>query len=200
MLNKIKKYKKIILGGVAIFAALFVCYLIGQNIVLPARMESEGLLTYDGKVPELSMIQNSKNATYENQVATTDFPGGYNVGFVTVDGSQKAFLVTPGTAMNYEFEVTRDMEKLSFACGYHPQMEVGIANGAVLTIEIRSMADNTVLSEQEIIINDGDRENACEVDLSAYEGQSVRVRITCDPGENGDQSGDWIIVKYLAIE
>lgn len=200
MLNKIKKYKKIIVGGVAIFAALFVCYLIGQNIVLPARMESEGLLSYTGKVPVVSIIQDNKNVTYENQIATTDFPGGQNVGLITIDGSQKAYLVTPGTAMNYEVDVTRDMEKLTFACGYHPQMEVGIANGAVLTVEIRAVADNSILSVQEIIINDGDRENPCEVDLSAYEGQNVRVRIICDAGENGDQSGDWIILKYLAIE
>lgn len=200
MLGKMKKYKKIIVGAAGIFVALFVCYLIGQNIVLPSRMAKEGLLSYEGNMPEFSFIQNAKTLFYENQVQSTDYPGGQTVGLITIDGNEKAFLITPQTAIRYDLKLTKDMDKLSFVCGYHPAVEIGVADGANLTVEVISLAEETVLVQEKVEVMADGEEKAIEFDLSGFQGQEVRICISCDAGNAGDYSGDWIVFKNLVLE
>lgn len=198
--TKLRKYKKLIVGAVGIFAALFVCYLIGQNIVLPSRMAKEGLLSYEGNMPEFSFIQNAKTLFYENQVQSTDYPGGQTVGLITIDGNEKVFLITPETAIRYDLKLTKDMGKLSFVCGYHPLIESGVADGANLKLEVLSLSDETVLAEEKIAVLANGQEKAVDFDLSPFKGQQVRVRISCDAGDASDYSGDWIVLKNLVLE
>lgn len=195
-----KKNKKTILGAVGIFAALFVCYLIGQNIVLPNRLAKEGLTSYDGKVPEISFVKNPEYLIYEGQMASTDFPGGQTVGLITMDGNVKAFLVTPETAIHYDFMATNKTKEISFVAGYHPMIEAGVADGAVLRVEMISIEDNMLLAEKKVEVNTGTSDEIVELDLSQYKDQEIRVRISCEAGAAGDESGDWIVLKNLVLE
>lgn len=200
MMNTLKKYKKIIISGLGIFAALYVCYWIGQNITLPARLEKEGLLSHDNHVPEYSFLQNAEEVFYINQEARDDVPNGQSTGFITLDDGMKVFFMIPGTGLGSDIVMNKDMKELSFACGYHPLIEDGIADGAILNVEVTSKEDKSVLIEQEVEIAAGEREQIVEIDLSDVKEDEIRIQITCDAGNNNDESGDWIIVKYLVVE
>lgn len=200
MIGMYKKNKKIILGAVGIFVSLFVCYLIGQNIVLPNRLAKEGLTSYDGKVPEISFVQHPEYLIFEGKMASEDFPGGQTVGFITMDGNMKAFLVTPETAIYYDFMVTSKTKEISFVAGYHPMIEAGVADGAVLKVEVISIKDDMLLAEEVLEILPGASDEVIELELSQYKEQEIRVSISCEAGAAGDESGDWIILKYLVLE
>lgn len=200
MVAKIKKYKTPLLGVGVILVALYICYLIGQNIVLPARMSAEGLLSYDDKMPQYSFLQNAKDIFYENQVAKEDVVGGQTTGLITLEDNTKVLFVTPGTALRSDITLEEQANELSFVCGYHPMIEAGITNGAVIKAEVISLEDESVLLEEEIYIADGEREQIVEIDLSGIDEKNIRVRLSCSCGEENDDNGDWIIVKYLVVE
>lgn len=200
MLGKIKRYKKIIIGAVGIFVVLFICYLIGQNVVLPSRLAKEGLLSYSGNVPEFSFIQNSHMLFYENQEQSEEYPGGQNVGPITIDENQEGFLIVPKTAIRYDVKLTREMKTLSFVAGYHPTIEVGVADGAELKLQVISLYDETILAEEDVYVAADGSDTIVKFDLSAYKGKEVRIRISCESGSAGDYNGDWIVLENLVLE
>lgn len=199
-MNALKRYKKMIIAALAILGVLYICYWIGQNITLPARLAKEGLLSHDNHVPEYSFLQNDELVFYENQEARDDVPNGQSTGLITLDDGMKVFFMIPGTGFGSDIALTKDMEELSFACGYHPLIEDGVADGASIKVEILDVASGEVLLEQEVEVVSGERNCVVEIGLTQIDAEKIRINLSCTSGKNNDESGDWIVVKYLVVE
>ena len=69
-----------------------------------------------------------------------------------------------------------------------------------MTVEIVDLEDNSVIHSEIVEIPSTNTEESMELDLNAYSGKNVEIVLTCDAGQNGDESGDWIIIKNWAID
>lgn len=199
-MKKILKHKKKIFIACTIFVVLFVCYLIGQNIVLPSRLKKEGLATFDGNVPKYSFVQNFELVEYPDAETRDDVPGGSSASYMVLDGNQKVFFFIPGAKISQELLVENQYSRMSFACGYHPSIQEGIADGANVNVEIVDTTSGDVLFTDKIEIEDVSAYISEEIDLTKYRGMTIKVEFSCDSGKNGDESGDWIVIKNWAID
>ena len=199
-MKKILNNKRAIGVGISIFLVLFVCYLIGQNIVLPARLAKEGLLTFDGKVPVYSFVQNKDAVQYPENVQRDDVPGGLSANYMVLDGNQKVFFMTPSSTITSNLTIDNSWKRMSMVCAFHPGIAEGISDGASVTVEIVDLEDNSVIYSEIVEIPSTNTAESMELDLNAYSGKNVEIVLTCDAGQNGDESGDWIIIKNWAID
>lgn len=155
--------KTALLSVICIMAVLYVCYLIGQNVVLPKRMAKEGYLDENGKVPEYSVLKDFANYELEGE-ADADVPGGKTISKLTIGDDIEIedswrgnyIFMQPGTSMARELKFSSGYKELSFYCGIHPWIRKDITDGAELVVKVYSEDEQNPEIEERIQVNAGE--------------------------------------------
>lgn len=204
----VKRHKKSICVAFAIIVVLFICYLIGQNIVLPRRMKSAGYTDVDGNVPEYSILENFSTFALGGEGAA-DVPGSKTISKIefTKDNSDiseewlgNCIFMTPGTSFAKRMKIEKNCSKIDFEYGIYPDIEANVCDGADLIVEVYlDENDEPVIREKYKAQAENELERA-GIDITAYAGKEVTISFTCKDGGNDNQDGDWMMIKYPVIE
>lgn len=204
---RVKNSKKTILFTiVGVLAVLYVCYLIGQNVVLPKRMAKEGYLDENGNIPEYSILQDFANYELVGE-RDLDVPGGKTINKLKIgedsdveDSWRGSYIfMMPGTSMAKAIKFVPSYKKLSFYCGIHPWIQKDITDGARLTIIIYSEDKEHAEIEEQVQV-DAEEMKKVVIDLANVKGKSATLEISCDGGNAGDESGDWVLLEYPVVD
>lgn len=204
-MTRVLKHKKAIIVACSIFIVLFICYLIGQNIVLPSRMKAAGYVDINGNVPEYSIIENFNSFALGGQ-ADADVLGGKTIGMVELNKDNcdlsekwlgKSIFMTPGTSMAQRLYLAKKYNVVSFKYAMYPSITKSVSDGANIIIELYDDEDSEALLRKEYVVTpESDFENV-ELDISEFKGRELTLAISCDGGKNED--GDWVIIKNISI-
>ena len=204
----VKRHKKSICVACAIIVVLFICYLIGQNIVLPRRMKSAGYTDADGNVPEYSIMENINSFSFGGQKEMVDVPGSQTISVIELDENSnvsedmygKYIFMTPGTSFANRIDLSKKCDTLSFMYGIHPWIEKNVSDGVEIVVEVYTTEEGKPDIRKTFNAKAGEAMKLAEVDLSSVAGKEVTIGITCTAGESGDESGDWGMIRYPFIE
>lgn len=204
-MTKVLKHKKAIIVACSIFIVLFICYLIGQNIVLPSRMKAAGYVDINGNVPEYSIIENFNSFALGGQ-ADADVLGGKTIGMVELNKDNcdlsekwlgKSIFMTPGTSMAQRLYLAKEYNIVSFKYAMYPSITKSVSDGAKIIIELYDDEDSEAILRKEYVVTpECDFENV-ELDISEFKDRELTLAISCDGGENED--GDWILIKNASF-
>lgn len=186
-----KKIKLLLIVAVCIGA----CYGIGQY--RNSLKENIGISQEDTVYSENENCSEDEineeiwsNISFEGVKKTEDNPWNFNAGIFNMDGEGKCILLTPSTAVtvvNLE-----NVDKLSFQYEIHPQVK-DVSDGAELLIWGLDK-DNNIICEFNVEVDANSEWKKYELDLNEY-ADVIAVKIQCNNGRNGDDSGDWVIIK-----
>lgn len=207
-MNFIKKHKKSILIAICILAVLFICYLIGQNIVLPRRMKSAGYTDADGNVPEYSILENFSTFALGGE-APADVPGSKTITKIEFTKDNAAIpeewlgncvLMLPDTSFAKRMKLSKNCTKIDLEYGIYPDIEASVCDGADLIVELYlDESDEPVVHQEFNVQAENDLQRA-SVDISKYAGEEVTISFSCKDGGNENSDGDWMMIKYPVIE
>lgn len=207
-MESIKRHKKGICVVLGIIVVLFICYLIGQNVVLPKRMRSAGYTDVDGNVPEYSIMENINTFSFGGQEEMDDVPGGQTISVlelnqdsnVSEDMYGKYIFMTPGTSFANRITLNKKCDTLSFMYGIHPWIDKEVSDGIQIVVEVYTTEGDKPNIRETFDAKVGEKMKLANVDLSSVAGEKVTIGISCTAGENDDESGDWAIICYPVIE
>lgn len=207
-MNKLKKHKNKIFVGCGIMVALFVCYLIGQKIVLPNRMEKAGLLTVDGTVAKYSIMEHFNEFQIEGQ-QEADVPGSLNISLLTLNTENSDFseeflgtsiFMLPGTSISNTMKIHRNYQEVTFLCGMAPNISKDVSDGAEVVIAAYEADGKKPIWEEAVEVLPEQGMNVARVSLNPIQGKKIKLVISCSAGKDGTEDGDWVMVKSLSIQ
>lgn len=205
---KLKKHKESILVAVGIFVALFLCYLIGQNIVLPRRMKSAGYTDADGKVPAYSVLENFSTFALGGE-AYADVPGSKTISKIefTKDNSDiseewlgNCIFMLPDTSFAKRMKIGKGCTKIDFEYGIYPDITTDVCDGVDLIVEVYLDEDSEPVVREEFNVQAETGLERAVIDISNYAGKKVTIGFSCEDGGNDNKDGDWMMIKYPVIE
>ena len=206
MMSFLKRNKRKLVWVCILAVITLICYLIGQKIVRPNRMKSEGYTDCEGNVPNYSILENFNAWAISGQISSDDYPGGQTIGIITIsedknvskEDAGKYIFMSPQTSFAKEFEITSSECYLAFLTGMHPIIKRDVSDGALVVVEIRE--DNKkILLKEEIEIAPEERLKLVQLDLSRYKGKKITIGISCVTGKSKDEAGDWVVLRYPVI-
>lgn len=206
-MSKIRKYKNKIIVACSIIVVLFACYLFGQNVVLPIRMEKAGYLNADGEVPKYSIMEHYNEFDIAGQ-KEADVPGSQSISMLTLntDNSDfsEAFLGTslfmlPGTSISNTMRIKGSYQELSFLCGICPNITKDVSDGAEVVVSAYRKDSTTPIWQEIVSVEPEQGLNEVSVSLEPIQGKKVRLEISCSAGEAGNEDGDWVMIKNPSI-
>lgn len=207
-MSKLKKHKNKIIVCCSIMAALFVCYMIGQKIVLPIRMEKAGYLTVDGKVAKYSIMEHFNEFQIEGQ-QQADVPGSLNISMLTLNEDNSDFseeflgtsiFMLPGTSISNTMKIRGSYQELSFLCGMAPNITKDVSDGAEIVISAYVKDSKKPIWQEAVAVMPEEGMNVARVSLEPIRGKKVRLEISCTAGKNGNEDGDWVMMKSPSID
>lgn len=201
--------KKVLCNVAVIAAALFICGQIGQYRLqrnsendVPQKDDEQATEEISGQETDnealLDIYDVLDGFVSSKDVQTDDNPWGVLVGVLESDDFGKFLLVTAGNDFSGDVALSKDTENLVFAYMIHPWVNNEKTDGAELVITVTSAEGETISQQYEI--QPMAEEQYAEMDLSAFAGQTIRLRFEGFGGENGDLTNDWIILKNLEIK
>ncbi len=206
-MSKIVKHKKFIMVTGLVIIVLFICYLIGQNIVLPNRMKADGYLDINGRIPEYSILENVNNFAFGGQ-KDMDVLGGKSISMVDLnkDNSElseswlgKSIFMTPGTSMAQRMKFKKNYNKISFKYAMYPTISKEISDGANIVIELYGdEGKKPILRKVYEVTPEKDFESV-ELDISKINNTEMTLAISCNNGLNNNEDGDWVLIKNLCV-
>lgn len=177
-----------------LIAALYlgVCYGVGQY--RNSLKEGSDITQVDTATSEDKSIAEEKkmwdNISFEGVKETTDTPWNFNAGIFDMEGEGECILLTPNTAVTVAN--LENMDKLSFQYEIHPWVK-DASDGAGLLVWVLDK-DNNIITESTVEVDTNSEWMKYELDLSEYDN-AVSAKIQCNNGGNGDDAGDWVVLK-----
>ncbi len=139
--------------------------------------------------------QRYDSVQFEGKQEGADNPWNMTAGIFEMEGEGECIFLTPNTAAL--LEEIENMSFFSFCCEIHPWVRES-SDGAGLVIWIMDRED-TILHQEDIIIDREENWKTIQLDLSLY-SEAKKIKIFCNNGGNGDDSGDWVVLKLLETE
>ena len=204
----VKKHKKSIVVAILILAVLFICYLIGQNIVLPNRMKSAGYTNADGELPAYSILENFNTFAVGGEIAA-DVPGSKSINKIEFNKDNSdipeewlgnCIFMLPDTSFAKRMKIEKNYKKLDFLYGIYPDMTADVCDGADVIVELYLNEDDEPVVHEEFKAVPESKLQRASVDISKYVGEDVTIAISCGDGGNNNEDGDWVVIKYPVIE
>lgn len=195
--------KKAIKFSIWIFVGFFVCYLIGQNIVLPLRMKNqmeevmnnsqEGIAGVKNDEDGFVVVNHLQEMHFEGKKDVDDNPWGFTIGEIDVDNVGRCLLMTPGTKM---FCVVSDVsdESLQLKWMIHPWVRED-SDGLEVVVTVMDTDDSSKKIEKKFEIQKSEDFLNEVLDISMFEGGKVDVEIECFNGANNDSTADWLVIQ-----
>lgn len=207
-MKNLKKYKNKILIAIIVFFALFICYIIGQKIVLPSRMVKEGFTDTDGNVVEYSILEHFNQFSFVGVEPMNDVPGEQTMCLLTLDQNSNVeeewygnyIFMTPNVSMTTQMKIKSQYNTLSFEYAMHPWIEAGVSDGAEIVVEIVVDGDEQPVIHEAFQVESSEVMKRAEVDLSSLRGKKVTIGISCTGGDNNNENGDWVLLRYPVID
>lgn len=139
--------------------------------------------------------QRYDSVQFEGKQEGADNPWNMTAGIFEMEGEGECIFLTPNTAAL--LEEIENMSFFSFCCEIHPWVRES-SDGAGLVIWIMDRED-TILHQEDIRIDREENWKTIQLDLSLY-SEAKKIKIFCNNGGNGDDSGDWVVLKLLETE
>ncbi len=130
--------------------------------------------------------------SYEGHVETTDNPWGVTAGTFDMEGEGTCAFLTPNTAII--LNNVNATGNLNFSYKIHPWMQE-TSDGVGFIIWLLDEND-TILSTSDFYVTSENEWVECQMDIASYPSVS-KVKILCNNGKNGDDSGDWLIIRNI---
>lgn len=137
----------------------------------------------------------SDNIIFEGKKETADNPWNMTAGKFEMEEEGTCILLTPNTAVL--FDEINNADTFSFSCEIHPWVRES-SDGAGILIWVMDSED-TILYQEEIAVSAEEEWKEVELDISQYDG-AEKIKMLCNNGGNGDDSGDWVVVKVQETE
>lgn len=207
-MEAIKKHKKTIKIAIVIIVVLFICYLIGQNIVLPNRMRSAGYVDADGNIPQYSILQNFNSFSIKGQ-APADVPGSTSIQKIEFTKDNAAIpdewlgnciFMLPNTSFAKVIDLDKKSTKIDLEYGIYPDKVTEVSDGADLYVEVYLEEKSKPVIREKLIAEPNGELNRAKIDISKYAGEKVSISFSCLDGGNGNEDADWMMIKYPVIE
>ena len=207
-MEAIKKHKKTIKIAIVIIVVLFICYLIGQNIVLPNRMRSAGYVDADGNIPQYSILQNFNSFSIKGQ-APADVPGSTSIQKIEFTKDNAAIpdewlgnciFMLPNTSFAKVIDLDKKITKIDLEYGIYPDKVTEVSDGADLYVEVYLEGKSKPVIREKLIAEPNGELNRAKIDISKYAGEKVSISFSCLDGGNGNEDADWMMIKYPVIE
>ena len=207
-MEAIKKHKKTIKIAIVIIVVLFICYLIGQNIVLPNRMRSAGYVDADGNIPQYSILQNFNSFSIKGQ-APADVPGSTSIQKIEFTKDNAAIpdewlgnciFMLPNTSFAKVIDLDKKSTKIDLEYGIYPDKVTEVSDGADLYVEVYLDGKSKPVIREKLKAEPNGELNRAKIDISKYAGKEVSISFSCLDGGNGNEDADWMMIKYPVIE
>lgn len=176
---------------------LSVCYGVGQyrNLLKEGADATESNTADSENAANSGETEMWDSISFEGVKETTDTPWNFNAGIFDMEGEGACILLTPNTAVTVAN--LEDIDSLSFRYEIHPWVK-DASDGAGLLIWILDVDEN-IIDEFTAEVKCNNEWQNYELDLDKYEN-AESVKIQCNNGENGDDSGDWVVIKANKAE
>lgn len=207
-MEAIKKHKKTIKIAIVIIVVLFICYLIGQNIVLPNRMRSAGYVDADGNIPRYSILQNFNSFSIKGQ-APADVPGSTSIQKIEFTKDNAAIpdewlgnciFMLPNTSFAKVIDLDKKSTKIDLEYGIYPDKVTEVSDGADLYVEVYVDGKSKPVIREKLKAEPNGELNRAKIDISKCAGEKVSISFSCQDGGNGNEDADWMMIKYPVIE
>ena len=207
-MEAIKKHKKTIKIAIVIIVVLFICYRIGQNIVLPNRMRSAGYVDADGNIPQYSILQNFNSFSIKGQ-APADVPGSTSIQKIEFTKDNAAIpdewlgnciFMLPNTSFAKVIDLDKKSTKIDLEYGIYPDKVTEVSDGADLYVEVYVDGKSKPVIREKLKAEPNGEINRAKIDISKYAGKKVSISFSCLDGGNGNEDADWMMIKYPVIE
>lgn len=207
-MEAIKKHKKNIKIAIVIIVVLFICYLIGQNIVLPNRMRSAGYVDADGNIPQYSILQNFNSFSIKGQ-APADVPGSTSIQKIEFTKDNAAIpdewlgnciFMLPNTSFAKGIDLDKKSNKIDLEYGIYPDKVTEVSDGADLYVEVYVDGKSKPVIREKLKAEPNGELNRAKIDISKCAGKKVSISFSCLDGGNGNEDADWLMIKYPVIE
>jgi len=192
-----KKSVKIV--AVAI-GSLCLCWFIGQQFrVLRPELNPEKESGQEMTQQEQQIGNNEEeyltdksfhNLEFEGAEDTSDNPWSMTAGLFDMEDLGECIFLTPNTGVLLKDTGYRDAIELQYKI--HPWV-ITSSDGAGLVVWVLDAQDNILYSE-ELKVSNQDEWQKMVLPLQEYE-TAVKVKIICNNGVKGDDSGDWVIIR-----
>lgn len=207
-MESIKRHKKSIAVAIGIIVVLFICYLIGQNVVLPNRMKSAGYTDADGKVPAYSILENFNTFAIGGEKAA-DVPGSKSITKIEFNKDNSGIpeewlgnciFMMPDTSFAKKMKIDKGCTKIDLEYGIYPDITADVCDGADLIVEVYLDENKDPVVHEEFNAKAETDLQRAMVDISKYAGKEVTLSFSCKNGGNDNEDGDWMMIKYPVIE
>lgn len=207
-MESVKKHKKSIVVASGIIAVLVICYLIGQNIVLPQRMKSAGYTDADGKIPVYSILEQFNTFAIGGEKAA-DVPGSKSITQIEFNKDNSGIpdewlgsciFMLPNTSFAKQMKIENRCTKIDLEYGIYPDITKDVCDGANLVVEVYIDENKDPVIHEEFNAQAGEDLKRASVDISKYAGKNVTITFSCNDGGKNNEDGDWMMIKYPVIE
>lgn len=189
-----KKNKKAYVIGIVFLLSMMICFIIGQNIVLPRAEKKEQLKKQETESDEsvISIINQFESFSLIGNQEVKDNPWGMTIGKTEMEEMGTCILMTPDTGMDIPVNATTQSE-LTFEVRIHPWVSAD-SDGAGLVVQVNDNEGNT-LDENIVEIKNTDEFIPVNINLNAIKETGGVIKILADNGRNDDNICDWIVIK-----
>lgn len=138
--------------------------------------------------------------TFEGQAAADekDIPWKTNCGVVEDEAMGTSIFLTPNTALAFACQPAAG-QTLAFDAEIFPAVQA-VSDGVSLRVQIFDADTQAQLTESTLQIPSSEQAQSLSVDLAAYEGQHIWVRLACGNGQNDNDDGDWLFLTSCSIQ
>ena len=146
-----------------------------------------------GETPEAQAEQEDWNGLQTsclNPARTEDNPWGTTAGIIDTDEDGRCLLLTPNTGA--VLKIPEEMREIRLGMRIHPWVAEH-SDGAGVLVWLLDAGDN-ILHEENIPVGNTADYVQYQQDLTAFQGVT-HVALRCNNGANGDDSGDWVVVR-----
>lgn len=133
-----------------------------------------------------------ENISYRGNKIVTDNPWNMTVGEFEMEDEGMCIFLTPNTSMQIENRENQyDIIELMYQI--HPAVKE-VSDGAEILIWFLDDTEK-VLFEEKVSVKPDDDWKQLKIDLEQH-SEASKIEIFCNNGGNGNDNGDWVIVKF----
>ncbi len=188
-----KKSVKLVIAAIA---SLSLCWFVGQQIKM-VNLQPEEEAQMSPELPAetentdvLAQYSLFDDIDFEGAREIADNPWGSTAGLYEMEDMGQCIFLTPNTSVLLN-GLTEDSQ-LILQYKIHPWVSEN-SDGAGIIVHVLS-DDEIVLYENQFLISNTAEWQLLELDLKEYTDAEM-VRISVNNGNNGDDSGDWVIIR-----
>lgn len=191
----------VVIAGVCL--SLIGAWGIGQGLKIHRQDMQEISETHEinsTEIEEVSTIDIAKEENapsnsiiFEGAQSTSDNPWNTTAGWIKVE-DEDCILLTPNTAVALEI---MEPKTISFDYMIHPWVK-DASDGAGILIWLMDNEESILYEERVSVSNDAEWENF-QLNLNQYDSVQ-KIKMHCNNGENGDDSGDWVVIRLDKTE